>query len=267
MGVYRASLTIAGDAHIARAAHRDTFLYCLTFGQTPIQRGALRHARSGPIPHLRQRAKGRHQLPYRLTSNIFVWPVRKVRRRRRNPDSDRSLTKDSAAIRSHCSKTRRVDRARPSESPQCGRKGCEIRRSKPKFVEGSPTRVLTYPENSHLLPRSPNISVRSERPSQRLPARLGSRKSSPFASRYGCTAPSRCLPETLTFHAIEKKKPMNSVTYPHVKQVWECDIGSRITSPQATAEQADKFALAERPLLNILTQAGFQPRETPPAPP
>lgn len=80
IGVYRASLTIAGDAHIARAAHRDTFPYCLTFDQTPIQRGALRHARSGPIPHFRRCAKGRQLFPYRLTLNIFVRPVRKVRR-------------------------------------------------------------------------------------------------------------------------------------------------------------------------------------------
>jgi len=49
IGVYRASLTIAGDAGIACAAHRDDFPYRLTFSRTPVWRGALRVARSGTI--------------------------------------------------------------------------------------------------------------------------------------------------------------------------------------------------------------------------
>ncbi|MEM5421634.1 hypothetical protein [Paraburkholderia ferrariae] len=85
IGVYRASLTIAGDAHLARAAHRGTLPYRLTFGQTPVQWGALRHARSGRIPHFCLSTKGCHRLPYSLTLNIFVLTVKKVRRWLRNP--------------------------------------------------------------------------------------------------------------------------------------------------------------------------------------
>jgi len=71
-----ASLTIAGDARIARAAHRDAFPYRLTFGRTPVRRGALRVARSGPIRYFSACARGRRSLPYWLTIKISAQPAK-----------------------------------------------------------------------------------------------------------------------------------------------------------------------------------------------
>ena len=125
---------------------------------------------------------------------------------------------------------------------------------------------LTSPENSHLSSRWLNISTRAKRPSLRLPRPNRSRKSSPFASRYGFAAPSRHLPEILTLHGAGKKKPMDSVTYPHEWQVRKCDTGSRITSPQMKMEDPARCEFPGEALLNNLTQAGSRPGETPLAP-
>ncbi|CAG9265895.1 hypothetical protein PUN4_500015 [Paraburkholderia unamae] len=76
IAVYRASLTIAGDAPIMCATHRDALPYHLTFRQTPVRRGALRILRSGPSLCFRPSANGRRSLPYRLTLNIFTWSVK-----------------------------------------------------------------------------------------------------------------------------------------------------------------------------------------------
>ncbi|WP_321911730.1 hypothetical protein [Paraburkholderia sp. J11-2] len=135
IGVYRASLTIAGDAHIARAAHRDAFPYCLTFGQTPIQRGALRHAWSGPILYFRWPPKGRHLFPYSLTLNIFVQPVIKVRRRQRNPGFGAVAGQKICCKAIAPQQNTRVARARQAESPDCEAKNYAPRQSKVKIVE------------------------------------------------------------------------------------------------------------------------------------
>lgn len=152
IGVYRASLTIAGDARIGRAAHRDTFPYCLTFEQMPILRVALRRARSGPIPCLRWRTNGRDLLPYYLTLNIFARPVRKVRRGARNPGFQPAA----------CQKIHRGTIALQQNTTQ---RSCKAGRKSKSWSQrlcdtaidgqncrGSPSRAPMYPEKAHLLP-------------------------------------------------------------------------------------------------------------------
>ncbi|MEX3917760.1 hypothetical protein AB4Y43_16205 [Paraburkholderia sp. BR10872] len=77
-----------------------------------------------------------------------------------------------------------------------------------------------------------------------------------FCIRSGCAAPSWRLPEILTAHCAEKKKSMDSVTYPHVRQAGEGDIGSRIPSPQIETPDSGICEFAEKNLLNILTHTG-----------